>query len=58
MVIETEGLKIAENEEEAFWTQTKKKIEQEIQQAERAIEMDKHLLPFIDEKLKGCVNKE
>ena len=46
-----DGIKIAENEEEAFWIRTKESIEKDIQSARRSIEMNEHLLRFVAENV-------
>lgn len=45
------GLKIAENETEAFWHQAKKNCEKGIFNAEREIEINKTILILCEEKL-------
>lgn len=45
------GVKIAEDPEEAAWTQIKESIEKEISSMERALEMNKVLIDFIKGKL-------
>lgn len=44
------GIKIG-SEDEVFWTNAKKSTEKEIKSCERTIEMDKHLLTFIEERI-------
>ena len=49
---ESLGLKIAENSDEKFWTETKEKCEEGIKSAERNILLDKKLIELCDEQLK------
>lgn len=49
---ETLGLKIAENDEEGFWEQCRKRCEDEIKNNEREIIINKHVLSLCEEKLK------
>lgn len=44
------GLKIA-NKDEAFWRTAKERTEEDIKSAKRSIEMNEHLLPFIETKI-------
>ena len=45
------GLKIAENKEEAFWEETKKKLTEEMERNDRINEMDDWLIEKINKKL-------
>ena len=47
------GLKVAEDQEEAFWYRLKQKIEQELIETKATIELNNVMLPFILKKLKG-----
>ncbi len=46
------GLKIAENSDEKFWTETKEKCEEGIKSAKRNILLDEKLIELCDEQLK------
>jgi len=46
------GLKIAVNQDEAFWEETRKKCLTMIDNSKHEIEMDEHILKLCDEKLK------
>jgi len=46
------GLKIAENTDEKFWTETKEKCEEGIKSAKRNILLDEKLIELCDEQLK------
>jgi hypothetical protein len=47
------GLKIAENAEEAFWEDLKKKCEKDIRSSEQTIAIAKHIIELCKEKIKG-----
>ena len=51
------GLKIAENPEEAYWTQTKNKCETSIDLMKKEIELNEVILKYASEKLE-LMNKE
>tara|TARA_R100001480_G_scaffold29257_1_gene39774 strand:- start:1465 stop:1683 length:219 start_codon:yes stop_codon:yes gene_type:complete len=44
------GVKIG-SKEEVFWTDAKRRIDEDIFQAERVIQMNKHLLILIEERI-------
>jgi len=46
------GLKIAENTDEAFWTETKKKCEDAIAAEERNMKINKKMIELCEEQLK------
>jgi len=46
------GLKIAENTDEAFWTDTKEKCEKAIEAEKRNIKINQRLIGLCDEELK------
>ncbi|MFA5037805.1 MAG: hypothetical protein WC479_11605 [Candidatus Izemoplasmatales bacterium] len=46
------GLKIAENSDEKFWTETKEKCEEGIKSAKRNILLDEKLIELCNEQLK------
>lgn len=45
------GLKIAEDKDEAFWMEVKKKCENAIDMSEKDIIINKHILKLCEEKL-------
>jgi len=46
------GLKIAENTDEAFWAETKKKCEDAIAAEERNMKINKKMIELCEEQLK------
>ena len=46
------GIKIAENSDESFWTETKEKCEEAIKAEERNLKINHRLLKLCDEELK------
>jgi len=46
------GLKIAENKDEAFWSEMKTKIEKDIDMNKKNIEISEHILKLVANKLK------
>ena len=46
------GLKIAENSDEAFWTETKEKCLEAIAAEERNLKINKRMIDLCDEQLK------
>ena len=46
------GLKIAENSDEKFWTETKEKCEEAIKAEERNIKINKSILKICEKELK------
>ena len=53
IIDEKDGIKIAENSEEVFWTGVKKKCEDMKQQAEHEIVIQDAISSLADEKLKA-----
>jgi len=49
---QTLGLKVAENDEEAFWAKMKEKCEKEIANNKREIIINEYLVALCEEKLK------
>lgn len=45
------GVKIAENSEEAFWTETKEKCQEAIKAEERNLEINKKIIELCGQKL-------
>ena len=46
------GLKIAENSDEKFWTETKEKCEEAIETEKRNLKINKQMLKLCEEELK------
>ena len=46
------GLKIAENSDEAFWTETKEKCMRAIEAEERNLKINKRMIELCEEQLK------
>jgi hypothetical protein len=49
---ESLGLKIAENSDEKFWTETLEKCKEGIKSAERNIKLDKKMIELCEQELK------
>ena len=47
------GIKVAEDKEEVFWKQIKDKIEKDVHDSKLSIELNEHILPFLEKKLKN-----
>ena len=46
------GVKIAENQDEVFWTETKEKCQEGIKAETRNIEINKKIIELCDEQIK------
>lgn len=46
------GVKIAENQDEVFWTETKEKCQEAIKAETRNIEINKKIIELCDEQIK------
>ena len=52
-----DGIKIAENPEEAFWNTLKERCNKSIMDCEHEITVQKHILTLCSDMLKTAVNK-
>ena len=56
-MIEADGIKVAENKEEAFWTEVKKKSDETIRQCNHEIVIQKAIGKLADDEVKKAVKR-